>query len=186
MFNDKPKWRHNTNVSNGCRCCCPEPTCRNRCGKQDKNPWTNGKYYTLSQQINKSRAQKKTIIESIPNSKKRHREHNEPTKKTVFPFFCQAIWNVENKNPASIFALLVWMNAANIDSYGILNEKVHVKRSMRFRLLQQHFFSVQKKTKKKIQKIILREWVLCECGSVRRPSWMWSSAKLESAVNLNR
>lgn len=46
--------------------------------------------------------------------------------------------------------MLVWTNAANIGSYRILNEKVHVKRSMRFRLLQQHTFFKGKKISRKL------------------------------------
>lgn len=37
-----------------------------------------------------------------------------------------------------VYIRIACLNAANIDSYGILNEKLHVKHSMRFRLLPQH------------------------------------------------
>lgn len=161
MFNDKPKWRHNTNISNGCRCHWPEPTLHGieiNVAQDKKKAQLAGFYNNTptktipKQQINKSRLrEKKTIIESIRNGKKRHRKHNAPTgeqekKKTVFAFFVKRIWNVENKNPASIFTLVVWANAANIDSYGILNEKVHVNRSMRFFCVATAFLENKKAT----------------------------------------
>lgn len=161
MFNDKPKWRHNTNISNGCRCHWPEPTLHGieiNVAQDKKKAQLAGFYNNTptktipKQQINKSRLREKK------NNYRKHSERQKEApqtqctdrrareKKTVFAFFVKRIWNVENKNPASIFTLVVWANAANIDSYGILNEKVHVNRSMRFFCVATAFLENKKAT----------------------------------------
>lgn len=167
--------------------------------KTRQKPSTNGKCYTLSQANKQIARKKKTIIESIPKRQK-EAPRTQWTDKKVFPvffsffsFFCQAIWNVENKNPASIFALVClnerreywqlwnfkWKSTC--ETFNVLS---FVATAMVF------FFQNENIFKKKSRKLFYENefCVNVDPSADRHQCGAMSSvqAQLESAVNLNR
>lgn len=96
------------------------------------------KYSVVSQQINKSRAQEKTIIESIPKCKKRHREHNKPTKKYFASLFVKR-YEMSRTKILRLYSHCCLNECREYWQLWNFKWKSTCERSVRFSLLHQHF-----------------------------------------------